>query len=107
LGELVTLSLNHTELRDLAAASVALQGVENIFLMAGRERPDLVAVLSAFPALKRLQISDADEVDLAPLAAHPRLRRVTTTSSTCHILNADRLPETMQVNPRVATTSEA
>jgi hypothetical protein len=107
LEKLAVLSLNTTELADLAAAAVALQGVENVTLLAGREKADLRAVLTAFSALKWLQVHDADEIDLAPLAPHPRLRRVTTTSSTWRILNADRLPDTIEVNPRLATTSEA
>ncbi|MBD3010274.1 MULTISPECIES: hypothetical protein [unclassified Streptomyces] len=49
---------------------------------------------------------DTDEFDVAPLAAHPQLRRV-TTPPTCRILNADRLPDTIQVNPRSATAPEA
>ncbi|MBB4788643.1 NACHT domain-containing protein [Streptomyces rapamycinicus] len=99
LEKLRILSLNCAELATLAATGVLLQGVETVFLMAHHERPDLGPVCTAFPALTWLAVYDTDEVDLAPLAAHPELRRVTTPPA-CRILHADRLPDTIQVNPR-------
>jgi hypothetical protein len=95
LERLWVLSLNPAELTGLAAGGAALKQVQIVSLTPAREIPDLRATVTAFPTMTSLHVV-AHLVNLAPLAAHPTLRRV-TTSPACRILNADKLPDSIEL----------
>ena len=89
------LSLNPAELAGLASSGASLKQVQIVSLTPARETPDLRAAVTAFPTMTSLHVV-AHLVNLAPLAAHPTLRRV-TTSPACRILNADKVPHTIRL----------
>ncbi|MFF4259451.1 NACHT domain-containing protein [Streptomyces sp. NPDC001663] len=102
LENLSILSLSPAELASLASCGLALEQVQTVALMPVHADVDLRPTTAVFPAMTFLQLLDTDEVDLAPLAAHPTLRRI-TTPPTCRPLNADKLPDAIQLNPRPTT----
>nr|WP_173265000.1 NACHT domain-containing protein [Streptomyces pacificus] len=99
LAKLRVLSLNPTELADLESTGLRLDGVALVHLISDGASVDLRPVVAAFPSMTTLQVHNTVDVDLAPLAAHPRLREVFTTHVR-GLLNADTLPGAVQLNSR-------
>lgn len=98
LKNLVALTLNSYELRDLGTSGVRLENLESVILSVSGRPPDLRPTVTALPEMTTLNVYSATELDLAPLAAHSRLRRLTTPRG-CRLLNADELPSHIQLNP--------
>ncbi|WP_406198958.1 NACHT domain-containing protein [Streptomyces sp. NBC_01017] len=91
LPELDSLFLNLDELTDLASNGIRLEKMRSVALVV-QDLPsaDLRDVVAVFPEMTGLNVYFAEELDLAPLAAHPRLKRVNTF--TARLLNAHELP---------------
>lgn len=98
LPELADLFLNPDELAALAAEGIRLEKVRTVGLACHDRSPgDLRHVITAFPEMTTLNVYFADELDLAPLATHPRLTLVNTMGA--RLLNADELSVRFRLNP--------
>jgi hypothetical protein len=96
LEQLGGLWLNAAEQAGLAATGIPMHSIRLVRLTDCRGVVDLRATVTAFPALTTLEISDADVVDLAPLASHPTLEQVSIWDAT-DIHNADALPDSVHL----------
>ncbi|MDT9697255.1 hypothetical protein [Streptomyces sp. P17] len=99
LEHLTSLSLSLGELTALHAHGLRMERIDSVSLMAEHQTPVLGPLLAVFPAMTYLYVFQADEVDLSPLAAHPRLTKVLTTPN-CRLRNASALPASVEVVPR-------
>ncbi|MFC8240127.1 NACHT domain-containing protein [Streptomyces chartreusis] len=94
LPRLVSLVPNPNELADLALNGIRLNKVKSVSLaIEEQSSADLRDAVTVFPEMTGLNVYFAEELDLAPLAAHGSLRRVNTFSA--RLLNTDKLPATM------------
>ncbi|MEV8434638.1 NACHT domain-containing protein [Streptomyces chartreusis] len=97
LPKLVSLFLNPDELTNLARHGIRLEKLQTVNLaLKGRPSADLRDAVTVFPEMTTLIVFFAEELDLAPLSAHPRLTRVKTF--TARLRNADKLPDHIKLN---------
>lgn len=100
LDRLVNLSLSPAELDGLATDGVTLEQPTHVNILArDQDGVHLGPFAEVFPRAVSLTLFDVDDADLAPLATHTRLRRVRTTPVR-GVRNAERLPASVEVNPR-------
>ena len=99
LEQLRVLWLNAAEQAGLAATGIPLDSIRLVWLTAGGGAVDLRQTATAFPAMTTLHISDADVIDLAPLASHPTLKQV-VIPDTAAIHNADALSDSVHLTAR-------
>ncbi|WP_228044382.1 NACHT domain-containing protein [Streptomyces ferrugineus] len=98
LPELTILFLNTAELTQLDTGGSRMAAIRAVSLLGKRGSPThLGPAVTAFPEMTTLNVHFTDELDLAPLAAHPRLRHVNTPGVN-RLLNADRLPAHIELN---------
>ncbi|MGI5410289.1 NACHT domain-containing protein [Streptomyces chartreusis] len=96
LPQLDSLFLNPGELTSLASKGIRLEKPTSVSLaVEDRSSADLRDVVTVFPGMTSLNVHFAEELDLAPLSAHPRLKRVNTF--TARVLNAAELPATIHL----------
>ncbi|MFJ4785369.1 hypothetical protein [Streptomyces sp. NPDC088794] len=98
LNLLSTLRLGPAEVTGLASKGIRLENIHHVSLTGDASAARLGSAVTAFPRTVSLRVLSGTELDLAPLAAHPTLRRVTTPPN-CRLLKADRLPDTIALNP--------
>lgn len=96
LPKLTSLVLN-PELTRLASHGIRMAKLRTVSLVV-EDGPstDLRDAVTVFPEMTALRVYYAQELDVAPLAAHSRLSRVSTF--TARLLNADRLPAHIRLN---------
>nr|WP_239157883.1 NACHT domain-containing protein [Streptomyces sp. SID13726] len=97
LPNLVALDLEDVDLNVLGDSGVSLAGVESLTVEAYGKSVDLGAIATIFPGLTWLTVGFARELDVAPLAALPRLRHLSTSHS-CFLRNTHELPATVRLN---------
>ncbi|GGX50997.1 hypothetical protein GCM10010321_80280 [Streptomyces chartreusis] len=96
LPQLDSLFLNPGELTSLASKGIRLEKPTSVSLaVEDRSSADLRDAVTVFPGMTSLNVHFAEELDLAPLSAHPRLKRVNTF--TARVLNAAELPATIHL----------
>ncbi|MDH6214552.1 NACHT domain-containing protein [Streptomyces pseudovenezuelae] len=98
LNLLSTLRLGPAEVTGLASTGIRLENLRHVSLTGDASPAQLRSVVTAFPRMVSLRVLSGTQLDLTPLAAHQHLRRVTTPPD-CRLLNADRLPNSIQLNP--------
>ena len=102
LPQLTSLFLNDDELTHLEVNGHRLENLRTVGLVGMRGSAirlpmDLRPTVTVFPEMTDLNVHFTDELDLAPLAAHPCLRQVNTPGAN-RLLNADKLPAHIRLN---------